>query len=78
MANVRKEDITSEELASLEEVGKGLTQKPIPDQHKERLVALRLIKEGANGLMQTPHGIFIARTDQSAPSGMFREKRRSW
>ena len=43
-ANVRKEDVTAEELASLAEVGKGASQKSIPDEHKKRLVELRLVK----------------------------------
>lgn len=67
MGNVRKEDLTAEELASLEEVGKGASQKAIPDKHKKRLIELRLVKAGAGGLMQTPHGIFIARSGSSSP-----------
>jgi len=78
MANVRKEDLTVEELASLEEVGKGVSQKKIPDEHKKRLVELRLVKEGAGGLIQTRHGIFIARSEPPSLSGMPREKPRSW
>lgn len=76
MANVLKKDLTVEELASLEEVGKGESQKNIPDEHKKRLLELRLVKEGSGGLRQTPHGIFIARSE--SPSGMPREKRRNW
>jgi hypothetical protein len=77
MANVRKEDLTAEELASLEEVGKGVSQKNIPDEHKRRLLDLRLIKEGVGGLMLTRHGIFIARSEPPSLAGMPREKR-SW
>jgi len=76
MANVRKEDLTVEELVSLEEVGKGVPQKKIPDEHKKRLIELRLVKEGAGGLIQTRHGIFIARSEP--PSLSVREKPRSW
>ena len=43
MANVLKKDLTVEELASLEEVGKGESQKNIPDEHKKRLLELRLV-----------------------------------
>ena len=78
MANVRKEDLTAEELASLEEVGKGVSQQNIPDEHKKRLLDLRLVKEGAGGLVQTPHGIFIARSELPSLTGMPREKRRRW
>jgi hypothetical protein len=77
MANVRKEDLTVEELASLEEVGKGASQKKIPDEHKKRLLELRLVKEAVGGLIQTPHGIFIARSEPPSLSGMSRGKRRS-
>ncbi len=77
-ANVRKEDLTAEELASLEEVGKGASQKTIPDEHKKRLVELRLVKEGDSGLKQTPHGIFIARSGPPSLANMPRENRRSW
>jgi hypothetical protein len=76
--NVRKEDVTAEELVSLQEVGKGASQKNIPDEHRKRLVELRLVKEGVGGLMQTPHGIFIARSELPSLAGMPREKRRSW
>jgi len=75
MANVRKEDLTVEELASLAEVGKGVSQTKIPEEHKKRLLELRLVKEGVGGLIQTPHGIFIARSELPSPSGMPREKR---
>jgi hypothetical protein len=77
MGNVRKEDLTAEELASLEEVGKGASQKAIPDEHKKRLIELRLVKPGAGGLMQTPHGIFIARSGSPSLAGMPPGNRRS-
>ena len=77
MANVRKEDLTAEELASLEEIGKGVSHKSIPDEHKRRLLELRLIKEGVGGLMRTPHGTFIAHSEPPSLAGMPREKRRS-
>jgi hypothetical protein len=78
MANVRKEDVTAEEMVSLQEVGKGVSQRNIPDEHRKRLVELRLVKEGVGGLMQTPHGIFIARSEPPSLAGMPRERRRSW
>jgi len=78
MANVRKEDVTAEEMVSLQEVGKGVSQKNIPDEHRKRLVELRLVKEGVGGLMQTPHGIFIAGSEPPSLAGMPRERRRSW
>jgi hypothetical protein len=77
MANVRKEDLTAEELASLMEMGKGVSQTKIPDEHKKRLLELRLIKEGVGALMLTRHGIFIARSEPPSLAGMPREKR-SW
>jgi hypothetical protein len=77
MANVRKEDLTAEELASLKEMGKGVSQKNIPDEHKRRLLELRLIKEGVGGLTLTRHGTFIARSEPPSLAGMLREKR-SW
>ncbi len=63
MGNVRKEDLTAEQFASLQEVGKGLSRKSIPDEHAKRLIQLRLVKEGPGGLMQTPHGVYIARSE---------------
>jgi len=77
MANVRKEDLTVEELVSLKEVGKGVSQTKIPDEHKRRLLELRLIKEGVGGLTLTRHGTFIARSEPPSLAGMPREKR-SW
>ena len=75
MGNVRKEDLTVEQFASLQEVGRGLARKSIPDEHATRLLQLRLVKEGPAGLMQTPHGIYIARSETDRLSGMPREAR---
>ena len=75
MANVRKEDMTAEQFASLQEVGKGLPRKSIPDEHATRLLQLRLVKEGPAGLMQTPHGVYLARAETDRLSGMPREAR---
>ena len=63
MGNVRKEDLTPEELGSLKEIGTAPSRVSIPDEHKKRLLELRLIKDELGNLRQTPHGIFIARTD---------------
>jgi hypothetical protein len=54
-----------------------VSQKNIPDEHKRRLLELRLIKEGVGGLMLTRHGTFIARSEPPSLAGMPREKR-SW
>ncbi len=75
MGNVRKEDLTAEQFASLQEVGKGLSRKSIPDDHAKRLIQLRLVKEGPGGLMQTPHGVYIARSETDRLTGMPREAR---
>lgn len=75
MGNVRREDLTPEEFASLKEVGKGLTRNGIPDNHKKRLIELRLVKEELGNLIQTPHGIFIARPEIDPLAGMPRVRR---
>lgn len=75
MGNVRKEDLSAEELASLREVGSGLARDRIPDEHKRRLMELRLVKEDLGDLRQTPHGIFIARSDFDPVAAMPRGRR---
>jgi len=74
MGNVRKEDLSAEELASLQEVGSG-QRNNIPAEHKKRLVELRLVKEELGDLRQTPHGIFIARKEFDPLAGMPRGRR---
>jgi hypothetical protein len=75
MANVRKEDLTAEQFASLQEVGKGPLRNPISDENLKRLIELRLVKEGPGGLMQTPHGVYITRSDTDRLAGIPREPR---
>jgi hypothetical protein len=75
MGNVRKEDLTAEQFASLQEVGKGPSRKAIPDENAKRLIELRLVKEGPAGLIQTPHGIYLARSDTDRLTNMPREPR---
>ncbi len=75
MGNVRKEDLSAEELASLQGVGNGVSRTPMSDAHKKRLIELRLVKEERGDLRQTPHGIFIARSDNDPMAGMPRVRR---
>ena len=75
MANVRKEDLTAEQFASLQEVGKGASQKAIPDENVKRLIELRLVKQGPAGLMQTPHGVYLTRSETDRLTGIPREQR---
>ncbi|HUZ73680.1 MAG TPA: hypothetical protein VMU87_11895 [Stellaceae bacterium] len=75
MGNVRREDLNAEEFASLKEVGNGLAPNSISDEHKKRLIELRLVKEELGNLRQTPHGIFIARADNDPLAGMPRSRR---
>jgi len=75
MGNVRKEDLSAEELASLQGVGMGEPRNHISDAHKKRLIELRLVKEELGHLRQTPHGIFIARTESDPLAGMPRVRR---
>jgi hypothetical protein len=75
MGNVRKEDLSAEELASLKEVGAGPSRNRIPDEHKKRLIELRLVKEELGDLRQTPHGVFIARPEHDPLAGMPRSRR---
>ncbi len=64
MGNVCRKDLTDEEFASLKKVGSTLARHDIPEEHKKRLIQLRLIKDESGKLRQTPHGIFITRPDQ--------------
>lgn len=75
MGNVHREDLTAEEFASLKEIGSGLSRNGIPDEHKKRLIELRLIKDELGNLRQTPHGIFIARADTDPLARMPRWRR---
>jgi hypothetical protein len=75
MGNIRKEDLTAEEFASLKEIGNGPSRNGIPDEHKKRLIELRLIKDELGKLRQTPHGIFITRADIDPLAGMPRWRR---
>jgi hypothetical protein len=74
LGNVRSEDLTAEELASLKEVG-GPTPGTIPDEHKTRLLALRLVKEELGVLRQTRHGVYICRPEPDSLAGMPRGRR---
>jgi len=40
-----KELLSPEEYASLKEVGNGPLQRPIPDDHRQRLIAMGYIRE---------------------------------
>lgn len=75
MGNVRREDLTPEEFASLTEVGNPRTPTSIPEEHVKRLIELRLIKNDNGNLHQTPHGIVIARPDADRLAGMPRLRR---
>jgi hypothetical protein len=75
MGNVRKEDLTPEEFASLKEIGNATARNSIPDEHRKRLIELRLIKDELGSLRQTPHGVFIARPDNDPLAGMPRWRR---
>lgn len=75
MGNVRRENLNDEEFASLKEVGNGLSRDAIPDQHKQRLLELRLVKEELGTLRQTPHGIFIAHPNTDTLARMPRVRR---
>jgi hypothetical protein len=48
--------LTTEEFASLREVNKGLMQRIIPLEHRERLIELGYIVELLGGLALTNHG----------------------
>jgi hypothetical protein len=75
MGNVRREDLTPEEFASLKEIGAAPARSSIPDEHRKRLIELRLIKDELGNLRQTPHGVFIARPDVDPLAGMPRWRR---
>ena len=75
MGNVSRENLNDEEYASLREVGSGLAQASIPEQHKKRLLELRLVKEELGNLRQTPHGIFIAGPRLDSLANMPRARR---
>jgi len=75
MGNVRREDLSAEELAALRGIGGGAPQAAISDEHKRRLIELRLVKEELGDLRQTPHGVFIARSQTDPLAGMPRGRR---
>jgi len=77
LGNVRRENLNAEEFASLKEVGNGLSRNSIPDEHKKRLIELRLVKEELGNLRLTPHGTFLARPEIDRLAGMPRG-RRDW
>jgi hypothetical protein len=75
MGNVRRENLSDEEFASLKEVGNPLSRKDIPDAHKQRLLELRLVKEELGTLRQTRHGVFITSPAPDSLAGMPRVRR---
>jgi hypothetical protein len=75
MGNVRRDNLNDEEFASLKEVANGPAQDGIPDQHKKRLIELRLIKQDLGKLRLTPHGIFLAHPQTDPHAGMPRGRR---
>jgi hypothetical protein len=75
MGNVVRENLNDEEFASLKEVGNAVTRNGIPEEHKKRLIELRLIKEELGNLTQTPHGIFLARPKSDSYANMPRSRR---
>jgi hypothetical protein len=48
--------LSSDEFASLREVGHGLMQRIIPDEHQEKLIALGYIAQRLGGLGLTDAG----------------------
>ena len=48
--------LTPEEFASLKEVGKGMLQRELPEEHQQKLLRLRLIKLTHDGLRLTKAG----------------------
>jgi hypothetical protein len=48
--------LTDEEFAALQEVGKGLTQRIIPTEQRDVLIALRYIKRSVGGFALTKEG----------------------
>jgi len=75
MGNVVRENLTNEEFASLKEVGGSPARSAIPEEHKKRLIELRLVKEELGVLRQTPHGIFLANPEKDSLAGMPRGRR---
>jgi hypothetical protein len=75
MGNVSRENLNDEEFASLREVGNGQARTSIPEEHKKRLLELRLVKEELGNLRQTPHGVFIAGPKLDPLAGMPRGRR---
>jgi hypothetical protein len=55
-------DLNSAEYASLVLVSRGFMTRTIPRTHEARLVALGLIQFRLGGLMPTPAGRMVART----------------
>jgi hypothetical protein len=75
MGNVRRENLNAEEFASLKQVGNGLSQDNIPNEHKKRLIELRLVKQDLGNLRLTPHGIFLTHPETDPHAGMPRGRR---
>lgn len=57
MISVADIHLTPEEFRSLSEVAKGLTQRPIPAEHKAALLRAGLIAEALGSLMLTNAGV---------------------
>jgi hypothetical protein len=49
LAALQKKPITSEEFASLKEVGNGFRRRPIPVEHRRRLLEVGYIREVPTG-----------------------------
>jgi len=47
------EPLLPEEFVSLKEVSRGLTSRTIPDEHRDRLIALGYLREVLGGLTLT-------------------------
>jgi hypothetical protein len=75
MGNVLRENLNAEEFASLKEVGTGQSQDGIPDEHKKRLIELRLVKQDLGKLRLTPHGTYLAHPQTDPHAGMPRGRR---
>jgi hypothetical protein len=56
MAEGLNAPLSPEEFASLQEVGRGIDQRPIPSAHKNKLMELGLVRENVGGLCVTGVG----------------------
>jgi hypothetical protein len=48
--------LTHKEFESLREVSKGMMRRVIPKSHADKLIGLKLLREGLGGLVLTPKG----------------------